>query len=54
VAVAVTCPATFTAHSIASVGTGAAHKANQAVTYNARYSEPGVIKSPNLRRNMKT
>jgi hypothetical protein len=28
--------AMFTAHSIASVTAGAAHKANQAVTYNAK------------------
>lgn len=48
-----TCPAMFTAHYIASVRTGAA-QANQAVTYNAKNSEPGVIKSSNISRNMKT
>jgi len=53
VAVALTCPAMFTAHSVASVRTGAA-QANQAVTCNAKNSEPGVIKSSNLSRNMKT
>lgn len=54
VAVAVTCPAMFMADSIALVRTGAAHKTNQAVTYNAIYSEPGVIKSTHLSRNMMT
>lgn len=50
---ALTCPPMFTAHSIASVRTGAA-QANQAVTYNTKNSELGVIKSSNLSGNMKT
>jgi hypothetical protein len=53
VVVALTCPTMCMAHSIAFVRTGAAHNTNQAVTYNAKNCEPGLIKSPNLSRNMK-